>query len=305
MLRYIATRLLQTIITLWILTLVVFILTRISGNPIDTLLPIEATEEHRARISKLWGLDKPLTQQYYTFMSNISRGELGTSLKWQQPVAGLILGRFPNTLALAAFSITIGILIAVPIGVLSAVRRGSVFDYVAKTVALLGQSVPPFWLGLMVMWVFAVQLELVSPAGMEGFTSFLLPGMALSLAWIASIIRILRSAMLDVLDSEYIRLARVKGLPEWKVISKHALRNAAIGPLTYFGLILGSLLVGSVSIETVFDWPGLGPLAVEAAMVRDYPLIQGVVLLFGALFLMINLLVDILYGYLDPRIRYA
>ena len=305
MLRYIVTRLLQTIITLWILTLVVFILTRISGNPIDTLLPIEATEEHRARISKLWGLDKPLTQQYYTFMSNISRGELGTSLKWQQPVAGLILGRFPNTLALAAFSITIGILIAVPIGVLSAVRRGSVFDYVAKTVALLGQSVPPFWLGLMVMWVFAVQLELVSPAGMEGFTSFLLPGMSLSLAWIASIIRLLRSAMLDVLDSEYIRLARVKGLPEWKVISKHALRNAAIGPLTYFGLILGSLLVGSVSIETVFDWPGLGPLAVEAAMVRDYPLIQGVVLLFGASFLIINLLIDILYGYLDPRIRYA
>ena len=305
MLRYIATRLIQTIITLWILTLVVFILTRISGNPVDTLLPLEASEEHRARISKLWGLDKPLTQQYYTFMSNISRGELGTSLKWQQPVAGLILGRFPNTLALAAFSIAIGILIAVPIGVLSAVRRGSVFDYVAKTVALLGQSVPPFWLGLMVMWVFAVQLELVSPAGKEGFASFLLPGMALSLAWIASIIRILRSSMLDVLDSEYIRLARVKGLPEWKVISKHALRNAAIGPLTYFGLILGSLLVGSVSIETVFDWPGLGPLAVEAAMVRDYPLIQGVVLLFGALFLIINLLVDILYGYLDPRIRYA
>jgi len=304
-LRYIATRLIQTIITLWILTLVVFILTRISGNPVDTLLPLEASEEHRARISKLWGLDKPLTQQYYTFMSNISRGELGTSLKWQQPVAGLILGRFPNTLALAAFSIAIGILIAVPIGVLSAVRRGSVFDYVAKTVALLGQSVPPFWLGLMVMWVFAVQLELVSPAGKEGFASFLLPGMALSLAWIASIIRILRSSMLDVLDSEYIRLARVKGLPEWKVISKHALRNAAIGPLTYFGLILGSLLVGSVSIETVFDWPGLGPLAVEAAMVRDYPLIQGVVLLFGALFLIINLLVDILYGYLDPRIRYA
>jgi peptide/nickel transport system permease protein len=157
----------------------------------------------------------------------------------------------------------------------------------------------------MVMWVFAVQLELVSPAGKEGFASFLLPGMALSLAWIASIIRILRSSMLDVLDSEYIRLARVKGLPEWKVISKHALRNAAIGPLTYFGLILGSLLAGSVSIETVFDWPGLGPLAVEAAMVRDYPLIQGVVLLFGALFLMINLLVDILYGYLDPRVRYA
>jgi len=304
-LRYIVTRLLQTIITLWILTLIVFSLTRISGNPVDTLLPLEASEEHRARISKLWGLDKPLIQQYYTFMSNISRGELGTSLKWQQPVAGLIWGRFPNTLALAAFSIAIGTLIAVPIGVLSAVRRGSVFDYVARTVALLGQSVPPFWLGLMVMWVFAVQLELVSPAGKEGFASFLLPGMALSLAWIASIIRILRSSMLDVLDSEYIRLARVKGLPEWKVISKHALRNAAIGPLTYFGLILGSLLAGSVSIETVFDWPGLGPLAVEAAMVRDYPLIQGVVLLFGALFLMINLLVDILYVYLDPRVRYA
>ena len=305
MFHYIVTRLLQAIVTLWVLTLLVFSLGRISGSPLETLLPFEATQEHRARIEKLWGLDKPVTQQYFIFMGNIFKGELGESLRWQQPVAGLIMDRFPNTLALAAFSIAIGTLIAVPIGIISAVKRGSIFDYVAKSVALLGQSLPPFWLGLIVMWVFAVRLELVPSAGMGGITSFILPGMALAFAWVASIIRLLRSSMLDVLDSEYIRLARVKGLPEWKVVYKHALRNAGIVPLTYFGLILGSLLAGSVSIETVFAWPGLGPLAVEAAVLRDYPLMQGIVLFFGGLFLTINLLVDILYVYLNPRIRYT
>lgn len=303
--RYIVIRLLQTIVTLWVLTVIVFTLGRISGSPLDTLLSIESTEEDRARIERLWGLDKSMTRQYFVFMANIGQGELGDSLKWQQPVAGLIMDRFPNTLALSAFSMFIGILIAVPIGIISAVKQDSIFDYLAKSVALLGMSIPPFWFGLMIMWVFAVQLELVPSAGMRGFTSFLLPGMALALAWVAAIIRLLRSSMLDALDSEHLKLARIKGLPEWKVVSKHALRNAAPVPLTYFGLILGALLAGSVSIETVFAWPGLGPLAVEAAVLRDYPLIQGVVLFAGGLFLLINLLVDILYAYLDPRVRYA
>lgn len=305
MLNYIVIRLLQTVVTLWVLTIIVFSLGRISGSPLDTLLALEATEEDRARIERLWGLDKPVIQQYFIFLANMSQGELGESLKWRQPAAGLIIDRFPNTLALAAFSIAIGTLIAVPIGIISAVKRGSIFDYVAKSVAILGQSAPPFWLGLMAMWVFAVQLDLVRTSGMSGFTSFIVPGMTLAFAWMAALIRLLRSSMLDALDAEYVRLARVKGLPEWKVIWKHALRNALIVPLTFFGLILGALLAGSVSIETVFAWPGLGPLAVEAAVTRDYPLIQAIVLFFGGLFITINLAIDILYAYLDPRIRYS
>lgn len=302
--RYIVIRLGQSILALWAVTIIVFGLSRITGNPLDTLLSFEAGPEQRAAIEEYWGLDKSLPEQYFTFIGNAFQGDFGDSFKWRIPVMELIKDRFPNTLQLAALSIAIATAVALPIGVLSAVKKDTILDYGGKTLALLGQSAPPFWLGLTLMWIFAVELGLVPTSGKGGITSFILPALSLGLFWVAALMRLVRSAMLDVLDSEYVKLARIKGLAEWKVVWKHVLRNAAIAPLTYFGIILGGLLLGSVSIETVFAWPGIGFLAFDAVTTRDYPLIQAVVLIFSVIFIFINLVVDIMYAYLDPRIRY-
>ena len=257
--RYILVRLFQAFIALVAVTFIVFGLGRISGDPADTLLGFEATAEDRARVRKSWGLDRPLHIQYIKFMGNAFKGDFGDSLKWQgQSAMGLVLDRLPATFQLAGVAIAVATIIALPVGVISAVKKDSVFDYVGKVVALLGQSMPPFWLGLVLMWVFAVELGLVSTSGRQGATSFILPAIALGWFFVAALMRLVRSSMLDVMDSEYVKLARIKGLAERKVVWKHALRNAGIAPLTYFGIILGSLLVGSVSIETVFAWPGVG-----------------------------------------------
>ena len=302
--RYILIRFLQAILALWAVSIIVFGMARISGNPLDTLLSFDATDEQRAAVEAYWGLDKSLPQQYLTFVGNALTGDFGQSFKWREPVMDLVRQRFVKTMALAGLAMAVATAIAVPIGVLSAVSRGSPLDFVGKVIALLGQSTPPFWLGLMLMWIFAVNLDLVPTAGSESFTAYILPASALGLFWVAALMRLVRSAMLDELDSEYVKLARVKGLAEWRVIWKHVLRNASIAPLTYFGIILGSLLLGSVSIETVFAWPGLGALAFDAVSARDYPLVQAIVMVFAVLFIMVNFLVDILYAYLDPRIRY-
>ena len=192
-----------------------------------------------------------------------------------------------------------------PIGVLSAVKKDSIYDYVGKTIALLGQSMPPFWLGLVMMWIFAVELDLVPTSGRGGVTSYLLPSISIGWFLVAALMRLVRSSMLEVLDSEYVKLARIKGLAESKVIWKHALRNAAVAPLTYFGIIFGGLLVGSVSIETVYAWPGVGLLAFEAVLARDFPVMQAVVIVFAGIYVVTNLVIDILYAYLDPRIRFT
>ena len=302
--RYILIRAVWAIVALWAVSILVFGLARITGDPTNTLLSFEATDEQREIMKAYWGLDKPLPEQYAVFIGNIFQGDLGDSFKWRQPVTDLVKDRFPNTILLAVLAIAVASVIAIPMGVLSAVRRDSIFDSIGKSIALVGQSAPPFWVGLVLMWIFAVQLDLVPTSGKGGVTSFILPTLALGLFWVAALMRLIRSAMLDVLDSEYVKLARIKGLAEWRVIWKHVLRNAAIAPLTYFGIILGSLLVGSVTVETVFAWPGLGYLVFEAVIIRDYPLVQAVVLIFSVLFIAVNLLVDILYAYLDPRIRY-
>ena len=302
--RYIVVRLQQTIVALWAVSIIVFALARITGNPLDTLLSFEATLEDRERVAAALGLDRPLYTQYFIFVGNVLRGEFGESFKWRLPASELVFGRFPASLALAGLAITIATLVAVPLGVITAVKRDSVLDYGGKALALVGQAAPPFWLGLVLIWVFGVELGVVPTSGRSGWSSYVLPAVSLGLFWVAALMRLIRSSMLDALDSEYVKLARVKGLPEYKVIWKHTLRNAAIAPITYFGIILGSLLVGSVSIETVFAWPGVGFLAFQAVLARDFPVIQTVVLLFSVVFIMTNLLIDILYAYLDPRIRY-
>jgi peptide/nickel transport system permease protein len=304
--RYIAIRILQSIIALLVLTVIVFSLARIAGDPLDVLLPLEATVEDAERVRAAWGLDRPLYIQYFKFLGNALTGDFGESIKHRdQQAIDLVFDRLPNTAMLAGLALVVATAIAIPIGVLSAVKKDTVFDYIGKLIALTGQSLPAFWLGLVLMWIFAVKLGLVPTSGKSGIDSFILPTIAIGWFQVAALMRLVRSSMLDVLDSEYVKLARIKGLPEHKVVWKHCLRNAAIAPFTYFALILGSLMVGSVSIEFVFAWPGVGLLAVDSTIARDFPVIQAVVIVFCVVYITANLLVDIGYAYVDPRIRYT
>ena len=302
--RFILIRFVQALVALFAVSIIVFSLARISGDPLDTLLSFESGPEQRAAVAKYWGLDRPLPEQYLKFIGNALQGDFGTSFKWRLPVMDLINDRLWNTVQLAGLSLVVATMVALPLGVLSAVKRDTPLDYLGKLIALIGQAAPQFWVGLVLIMIFAVRLELVQTSGKGGFSSYILPAITEGMFYAAAIMRITRSAMLDVLDSEYVKLARIKGLAEWKVIWKHVLRNAAIAPLTLFGLIMGSVLLGAVATETVFAWPGLGFLAFDAVTARDYPLIQAVVLVFSIIFIAVNLFVDVLYAYLDPRIRY-
>jgi len=303
--RYIAIRGLQSMLTLWVMSIVVFGLTRLSGNPMDVLLPFEAGPQEFAIVAHHWGLDKPLHTQYLTFLRNALRGDFGQSWMWQgNTVIDLVLERLPATLELAGLALAVSAAIALPIGVIAAVMKDTPVDSLAKIIALLGQSLPAFWLGIVLMWIFAVQLGWLPPSGREGVQSIILPAITLGWFQVAAVMRLVRSSMLDVLDSEFVKLARIKGLSEYKVVWKHCLRNAAIAPLTYFGITAGVLMTGSVVTETVFSWPGLGLLVVDAVRARDFHVVQAIILIFAAIFIFTNLVVDVLYAYLDPRIRY-
>lgn len=303
--RFIAVRVLQSLLALVVMSMIVFGLARISGNPLDVMLPIEALPEDYERLEKHWGLDKPIATQYVIFIKKALHGDFGQSLKYQgQSAMGLVADRLPATLELAGFALLISAILALPIGVLAAVAKGSSMDTAAKLIALLGQSLPAFWLGIVLMWIFAVMLDWLPSSGRGGLKHLILPAITLGWFQVAVIMRLVRSSMLEVLDSEFVKLARVKGIPEWKVVWKHCLRNASIAPLTVFAIIAGSLLTGSVVTETVFTWPGVGLLVVDAVRSRDFQVVQAVVILFAGIFILCNLLVDILYAYLDPRIRY-
>ena len=303
--RYIARRVLQSLLALWVMSLIVFSLVRVTGNPLDMMLPLEATAEDYERVSKHWGLDRPVYTQYLIFMSKAVRGDFGNSWKWPGHSAmGLVWERLPATLELAGFALVISVLIALPIGVFSAVWKGSAWDGAAKVIALLGQSLPAFWLGIVLMWIFAVTLGWFPTSGRGGIEYMILPAITLGWFQVAAIMRLVRSSMLEVLDSEFVKLTRIKGLAEWKVVWKHCLRNAAIAPLTFFAIIAGVLMTGAVVTESVFSWPGTGLLVVDAVRARDFQVVQAVVIVFAGIFILTNLLVDILYAYLDPRIRY-
>ena len=303
--RFIAVRVLQSLLAILVMSMIVFGLARVSGNPLDVMLPIEAMPEDYERLSKHWGLDQPITMQYGIFITKALQGDFGDSLKYQGKSAmSLVTERLPATLELAGFALLVSVIIALPIGVLAAVAKGSHWDTAAKIVALLGQSLPAFWLGIVLMWIFAVMLGWLPSSGRGGLQHLILPAITLGWFQVAVIMRLVRSSMLEVLDSEFVKLARVKGIPEWKVVWKHCLRNASIAPLTVFAIIAGSLLTGSVVTETVFTWPGVGLLVVDAVRARDFQVVQAVVIVFAGIFILCNLLVDILYAYLDPRIRY-
>jgi peptide/nickel transport system permease protein len=302
--RFIAVRVLQSLLAILVMSVIVFGLARLSGNPLEVMLPLEAQEEDYERLTKYWGLDKPLHEQYVVFVGKAIQGDFGESMKYQgQSAMGLVVERLPATFELAGFALLISALIAVPIGVLAAVAKDTGWDAAAKVVALLGQSLPVFWLGIVLMWIFAVWLDWLPSSGRGGLQHLILPAITLGWFQVAAIMRLVRSSMLEVLDSEFVKLARVKGIPEWKVVWKHCLRNAGIAPLTFFAIIAGVLLTGTVVTETVFTWPGLGLLVVDAVRSRDFQVVQAVVIIFAFIFILCNLLVDILYAYLDPRIR--
>ena len=303
--RYIARRFLQSLLAIWVMSLIVFSLARVTGNPLDVMLPLEAGPEEYERVSRYWGLDQPLYVQYCIFLSKAVRGDFGSSWKWHGHSAmGLVGQRLPATLQLAGFALFISIALALPIGVLAAVKKGTAWDSVAKIIALLGQSLPGFWLGIVLMWIFAVHLGWFPTSGRGGLQYMILPAITLGWFQVAVLMRLVRSSMLEVLDSEFVKLTRIKGVPEWKVIWKHCLRNASIAPLTYFAIIAGVLMTGSVVTESVFSWPGTGQLVVDAVRARDFQVVQAVVIVFAGIFILTNLVVDILYAYLDPRIRY-
>ena len=304
--RFLAIRFLQALVALLAITLIVFGLTHLTGSPVDALLPDDASQEQIESLIRHWGLDRPLHEQYLAFLGNALQGDLGVSLKWRGYTAmEVVLQRLPATLKLGGLSVLLSIVVAIPLGVVAARHRGTMVDKSANVVALLGQSLPQFWLGIMLIWIFAVGLGWFPTSGQGGLQHMILPAIAMASFQIAALARLTRSAMLDSLRSEYVKLARLKGVPEYRIVWKHALRNAAIVPLTYFGLLTGSLLTGSVVIESVFSWPGTGLLSIEAIRGRDYPVVQAVVILFAVVFLLINYVVDALYALVDPRIRRA
>ncbi len=304
--RYISRRLVQMIIALFLMSVIVFLLGRLTGDPVSMLLSQYSTEEDRVRITEQLGLTKPILEQYGIFVINALQGDLGKSVAGDnRPALALILERFPASLKLAMASLVISVLIGIPLGVLSAVRRGSVWDGLARLLALLGQSLPAFWLGIVLMYFFSVKLRLLPTSGYGGIRHFILPAATMGLFTVAAVTRLTRSSMLEVLDSEYIKLARIKGVSEAIVIWKHALKNSLMPVITYMGTFFATMITGAVVIETVFSWPGIGRLAYESILNRDFPVMQGVILFMTTLYILANLIVDILYAWVDPRIRYT
>jgi peptide/nickel transport system permease protein len=303
MLNYLGRRLLQfAIVVVGVLT-IVFVLEHMSGDPTSLLMPVDAPEAVRAELRHQLGLDQPVAIQYLRFLSDIAVGNLGDSYRFRQPAIALVLDRLPDTLLLTSASLLLSLVIALPLGILAAVYRNSWIDTLATGISLIGQATPVYWLGLLGILLFAVRWRLLPSMGGGSFTALILPASTLAVYSTANIMRLTRSAMLDVLQQDYVRMARAKGLSEPAVLLKHALRNAAIPILTIVALQFGGLLGGAVITETVFAWPGVGRLAVNAVQQRDFPLVQAVTLVIALAFSLINLAVDLLYVALNPRIR--
>ncbi len=287
-----------------ILSIVVFILARATGDPLHMILPMSATEEDYANARAYLGLDKPYVQQYVSFVGKALTGDFGNSIRARKPVVELLKERLPNSLKLAGFAMVISLGMAFPLGVMAAVKKGSAVDRTAQIVAVLGQSLPTFWVAIVLVEVVAGRLQWLPAGGIAGFSSYVLPGFTLGWFVVAGMMRLLRSGMLEVLDSEYVKLARVKGVVEYRVVWLHALKNALIPVVTFAGIYFAILVTTAIVVETVFAWPGLGRLAYDGITSRDFPVIQAVVLTTAAIVAAVNLGVDCLYALIDPRIRY-
>jgi ABC-type dipeptide/oligopeptide/nickel transport system permease component len=303
MMRYIVRRLLQGVVLLFLVATLVFFLGRLTGNPVDLMLPEGATPEDRITMIKALGLDGSLAHQFLIFVTKGLHGDLGTSIRMREPNVAVFFSRLPNTLALIPWAILVAMGLGIPLGVVASLNRGNILDRAAGTVAVLGIATPGFWLGIVLIFVFSVQLGWLPSGRMGGPEHYVLPVFTLGAFLVAGFMRLVRSSMLEVMDSEFVKLARIKGLSEGVVIWKHCLRNALIPVLTLWGVFVGNLITGAIITETVFAWPCVGRLTYEAVIYRDFPLLQACIILKAMLILTINLVVDVLYAYVDPRIR--
>ena len=304
MATYVGRRLLQAVVVLWGVSVIVFLLLRLApSDPVTLMLAESASAEQIAEARHALGFDRPIYAQYLIFLGRALQGDLGRSLYYKEPALAVILRALPRTLLLGGIAFAISLAVALPVGIVSAIRRDSLWDYLGVGLALIGQATPPYWLGIMLILVFSVNLRLLPTSGSFGPEHVVLPSITLAAVLMPVVTRLVRSGMLDVLHEDYVRTARAKGLRERVVIGKHALRNMLIPLVTVLGLQLTSLLGGAVIVEQVFAWPGVGQIAVQAIYSRDYPVVQADVLVVSSAFVLMNLLVDCLYAWLDPRIR--
>ena len=305
MAKFIARRILYTIVMIIVMSIFLFGMSRAAGDPRLLYLNEYTTEQDWEAWGKAMGLDRPLYVQYGAWAGNAAKGDLGDSMQHQKPSLSVVYDRLGATLLLAVSATALVFLMAIPLGILSAVKRGTAWDYAGRILALLGQSAPQFWLGIVLIIVFAVWLGLLPVFGRGGWQHYILPSLALAWLSAAGLLRLVRSAMLEVLDSEYVKFARAKGVNYQSIIWRHALKNALIAPLTYSALFIAGFIDGSVVIETVFAWPGVGRLTVEAINANDFPLVTAVITLVTILYVTMALIADVLYAVVDPRIRFT
>jgi len=303
LLPFLGHRLFRAVVALWLVSTVVFVVMRLSGDPVPLLLPPDAPTSEILRVRHDLGLDQPLPVQYGVFLGNALRGDFGRSIHFREPAFEVVRGYLGATLELGFTAFILAALVAVPIGLLSAMKRNSLVDHATMTIALIGQSAPTFFLGILFILLLSLKADLFPTSGRGDWRNLVLPALTLGAFAMASIARLTRSAVLEVLGAEYIRTARAKGLSEAWVVAKHTLKNAAIPIVTITGLQFGTLLGGAVVTETVFSWPGIGRLAVQSIYNRDYPVVQCTVFLAAVMFIIINFFLDLVYGALDPRIR--
>ncbi len=303
---YIVRRILQMIPVIFGITLIIFVLIRVSGDPVTLLLPEDAPQEQVEQLRESLGLNRPIWEQYIIFLGNLLQGDFGESIRYRgQPALPIVLERLPATLELTGASIIVALIISLPLGILAAVKRKHLSDYGATGFAVLGQAMPNFWLGIMLILIFGVQLQWLPVSGRGTLAHLILPALTLGTALAALLMRLLRSTMLEVLGQDFIRTARAKGLRERTVLLKHAIRNALIAYITVLGLQVATLMAGAVVTEQVFAWPGIGLLAIQAINIRDMAVVQTIVILASLIVMVANLLVDLLYAFIDPRIQYT
>ncbi len=303
--RYIARRIVQMIPVLIGVTLIIFVLLRLRGDPLAAFITPEMSTADIEQLRQAYGFDRPLPEQYVTMLARITQGDFGQSMRYRTPAMELVLERLPATAQLAVMALVIALLIALPLGLLSALYPNSLIDLVATTLSTLGRALPNYWVGIMLTLLLAVQFRVFPVSGNDEPKSLVLPAVTLSLGIATTLTRLLRSSMLDVVRQEYMTVARAKGLREWVVIFRHGLRNALIPVLTVFGLQMAWLLGGAVIVEQVFAWPGLGRLMIQAVQGKDMAVVQAGVFIFASIVMLSNLAVDVLYAVVDPRIRYS
>ncbi len=306
MMRYLVQRLLAAVITIWITSIVVTMLIHaVPGDPVRIMYAQwQASPEQIEAVRTNLGLDKPLHVQYWLFLKRVAKGDLGRSIQGDQPVADILITRFPPTLLLATTSLLIAMVIGLSLGFLAAYKRGTIIDVGAMIVAILGVSIPHFWLGLILLFFFALQLGWL-PVASNDLRALVLPAMTLGLANAAVLARLTRSAMIDIFDQDFVRTARAKGLPKSVVLYRHALRAGLVPIVSMMGLQFAYMMGGAIVVENVFAWNGVGRLAIEAVFARDYPVIQGFILVFASVVVLVSVVIDLLYAWLDPRIRYT